>query len=206
MSLLVPMGSLRTEYVVKGSRFIGKALRVDSTKEGREEIALRREEYPDATHVVYAFAVGPEKSMAFGMSDDGEPKGTAGRPVLEVVKGSGVTNVLVTVVRYFGGTKLGTGGLVRAYTESAKRTLSELPVAPLVTEIEFAADLPYPLYEPAIRVLEEQRGKCLREEFGTLIRVTGSIPEPNFENFKLRITDLSRGEVEINRRRLSGIE
>jgi uncharacterized YigZ family protein len=197
MSLLVPKGTFETEYIVCRSRFIGRGVRVDTPEEARVEITRRREEYSDATHVVYAFAAGPESSRAMGMSDDGEPKGTAGRPVLEVVKGKGITNVLVTVVRYFGGTKLGTGGLVRAYTESARRTLAGLPLEPWVIEVEFTVGLPYPLYEPALKILEEHRGKRLDEEFDTLVRLTGSVPESDFTFFKEKITTLSRGEVDI---------
>ena len=197
MSLVVPKGTSEIEYIVKRSRFIGRAVRIDTPEEGRAEIARRREEYPGADHVVYAFAVGPETSLALGMSDDREPKGTAGRPVLEVVKGSGITNVLVTVVRYFGGTKLGTGGLARAYTESAKRVLADLPAVPLVNEIEFTVGLPYHLYYPAVRILEEHRGKRCSEEFDTLIRLTGSVPESKFDRFKEKITALSLGEVVI---------
>lgn len=93
---------------------------VETQAQAREKLHEVKQKYFDATHVVHAFSVGL-KSETFGMSDDGEPSGTAGRPVLDVLKGSGITNILLTVTRYFGGTLLGTGGLVHAYSESAKK-------------------------------------------------------------------------------------
>ena len=109
----------KAEIVIKNSRFISEVFPVETQAQAREKLHEVKQKYFDATHVVHAFSVGL-KSETFGMSDDGEPSGTAGRPVLDVLKGSGITNILLTVTRYFGGTLLGTGGLVHAYSESAK--------------------------------------------------------------------------------------
>ena len=95
-----------------------------------------RDEHPNATHVVHAAVIGPKGDL-YSMSDDREPKNTAGRPALEVLKGSGVTNILVCIVRYFGGTLLGTGGLVKAYGDSTKEVLGVIKTEPLIAKVSF---------------------------------------------------------------------
>ena len=114
----VPLEEATAELNVKNSRFISEVFPVSSQADAREKLHELKKKYSDATHVVHAFVVGASGEVN-GMSDDGEPSGTAGRPVLDVLKGSGLTNILLTVTRYFGGTLLGTGGLVHAYSDSA---------------------------------------------------------------------------------------
>ena len=110
------------ELEIKKSRFLAEAFPVSSQSEARNLLKAQKERYDDATHVVHGLVLGNAAEI-LGMSDDGEPAGTAGRPVLDVVKGRGCTNILVTVTRWFGGTLLGTGGLVKAYGDSAKAVL-----------------------------------------------------------------------------------
>ena len=110
------------EIVEKKSRFIANVLPVTSVQEAEEQIAAFQKKFWDARHNCYAFMIGSD----FGTtrcSDHGEPSGTAGKPILEVIKGAGVTNVLIIVTRYFGGVLLGTGGLVRAYTQAAQANM-----------------------------------------------------------------------------------
>src|SRR6056297_2586324 len=122
-----PAGAARFELEVKRSRFIAEIQSCTDRRTAERHIDQQRANHPHAAHVVYAFSLGERNSQQFGMSDDGEPKGTAGRPALEVLKGSGVTDCVLTIVRYFGGTKLGTGGLVHAYGDAAKGVFSVLP-------------------------------------------------------------------------------
>src|SRR5512143_3089418 len=124
----IPAGEARIELHVKNSRFIGRAGYTPSVEEAKAFIEKVKAEEPGCTHAVYAFAVGHGASVTHGMSDAGEPSGTAGRPALAVVKGSGVGDVTIGIVRYFGGPKLGTGGLVKAYTETAQAVLAQLPL------------------------------------------------------------------------------
>ena len=112
----------QTEIVIKHSRFIAEVFPVQTQSQARELLKEQKQKYFDSTHVVHAFVIG-KNCEVLGMSDDGEPSGTAGRPVLDVLKGSGCTNIMLTVTRYFGGTLLGTGGLVKAYSDSAKAVL-----------------------------------------------------------------------------------
>ena len=109
----------RGEIVEKKSRFIAHVQAVDSVEEAQEFIEAVKKKYWDARHNCSAFSVG-EMNPLTRCSDDGEPGGTAGKPILEVIQGSGIRNIVIVVTRYFGGTLLGTGGLVRAYTEAAK--------------------------------------------------------------------------------------
>lgn len=196
-AIFLPTKGAETEFIEKRSRFIGKAEIITSRAEAESAIAVRREEFPDAGHVVYAYIFGPPKSETMGMSDDGEPKGTAGKPVLEVVKGSGMTNILVTVVRYFGGTKLGTGGLVRAYSRAAKETLEKVSRERYEVRVPFSITLPYELFDAAKRCIEEYGGRIGKEDFGTAVRVSGEIAENMVQQLDTRIRDLSKGAVEL---------
>ena len=125
----IPANRTRVEEVILRSRFITTAAPAGTSEAARAFIASIRAEFPDATHHCYAFVAGPPGSTAqIGMSDDGEPGGTAGRPMLAVLLGSGIGDIAVVVTRYYGGTKLGTGGLVRAYSGGVKAVLDALPV------------------------------------------------------------------------------
>jgi uncharacterized YigZ family protein len=193
----VPKGTAAAEFSEKRSRFIGKAVGVETREEAEAEIVKRREEHPGCSHVVYAFKIGPPAGETMGMSDDGEPKGTAGKPLLEVLKGSGLTNILLTVVRFFGGTKLGTGGLVRAYSRSAKETLEKVRRERYEVRVPFSLTLPYDLYGPAKRCIESAGGRIHGEDFGTAVDMSGEIAENMVQLVEAKILDLSKGEVEL---------
>lgn len=120
MSFLTILRESGAEYEEKRSRFIGEGFRVLQEQQARQALEKVRHSYPDASHHVYAYVLSSGQTR---FSDDGEPSGTAGRPVLSVIQGAGLINVLVVVTRYFGGTLLGTGGLVRAYTRAAQEAL-----------------------------------------------------------------------------------
>lgn len=180
------------ELVIRNSRFFAEAVIVKSRESARSELRKRKEQHADSSHVVHAFVVG-DTGEILGCSDDGEPSGTAGRPVLEVLKGSGITNILLTVTRWFGGTKLGTGGLVKAYTESAKTVLMQVSVVPLVRTCEFLCTVPYDAYEPLRRKMTELRVELDREDFGTGVSLAGHIPAESVEILCAAVSDLTRG-------------
>ena len=123
----IPAGPARTEIRASNSRFIASAAPAATVEAARAFIAGVRAEMPDASHHVYAYIVGHGATTTLSMTDDGEPPGTAGRPVMAVLKGSGLGDVALVITRYFGGTLLGTGGLVRAYGDAAKAVLAILP-------------------------------------------------------------------------------
>jgi uncharacterized YigZ family protein len=195
--LQVPTGTSTSELVERRSRFIGKAQPVAAPAQARELVRAEREVHDGCTHVVHAFITGDAKSQGQGSSDDGEPKGTAGRPVLEVLKGSGFTNVLLTVVRYYGGTNLGTGGLVRAYSDCARETLRGLAGRPLRREAQFRVEIPYHLYERLKSWIATHDGEIRAEEFGTAVTVEGVVPQEGREALAEHLADLSGGTVRL---------
>ncbi|HUX19928.1 MAG TPA: YigZ family protein [Spirochaetia bacterium] len=191
----VPVEGCSAEIVVRRSRFIAEGSRLDDPATVKARVAKIRESHPGCTHVVWAFLCGSSGETA-GMSDDHEPKGTAGRPVLEVIRGSGITNLLVTVTRYFGGTKLGTGGLVRSYTAAAQTVITAIPVQELVERRSFRLTMPYELYDPLKRLAEEFGVATTAESFTSVVVVEGSLPAALAEEFSRRVKSATSGRVE----------
>jgi uncharacterized YigZ family protein len=190
-----PAEKTRTEIMVVNSRFIATVAPVFSVEEAREFVHAIRQEFSDATHNVPAFLVGYGQSVTAHCSDDGEPSGTAGRPALVVLQGSGLGDIAVVVTRYFGGTKLGTGGLVRAYTEAVKTVLEILPLAEKVPTHTVMLAIPYSLYEQVKLLIHEFKGKVLDEDFGGDITISIQFQVDQFESFNTRMIELSRGKI-----------
>ncbi len=190
--MLILRHGTRAELTVRKSRFLAEATPVDSAEAARALWRERKRAYAGCNHVVFAFVCGPQGGV-MGCSDDGEPSGTAGRPALEVLKGSGITNVLLTVTRWFGGIKLGTGGLVRAYSESARLALADPPVAELVPLTRFSLALSYLHYESIRRRFPEFAAEITGEEFAAAVTLSGVIPSANFAAFSEAVRDLTNG-------------
>ena len=184
------------EVVVKKSRFISVALPCTSLEEIKSLVKMIREEHPDATHVVHAAVIGPAGDL-YSMSDDREPKNTAGRPALEVLKGSGVTNILVCIIRYFGGTLLGTGGLVKAYGDSTKEVLGIIKTEPLIAKSSFSMLISYDFYELIKRLLNQVKASNIEEEFTSGITIKGLIPQSEKETLEARFTSITMGRCTI---------
>ena len=190
--MLILRQGTRAELTVRKSRFLAEATPVDSVESARALWRERKRIYADSNHVVFAFVCGPQGGV-MGCSDDGEPSGTSGRPTLEVLKGSGITNVLLTVTRWFGGIKLGTGGLVRAYTESAQLALADAQTAELVPMTRFTLALSYLHYESVRRRLPEFAAEITGEEFAAGVTLEGTIPSANYAAFAEAVRDLTSG-------------
>ena len=181
------------ELVVKKSRFISIARMCSSPADVKRIVDETRAQYPDATHVVHAAVMGNQ----FSFSDDHEPKNTAGRPALEVLKGSGITNIIVLIIRYFGGTLLGTGGLVKAYGDSTKLVLDGIKTEELVEKSSFSLTIGYEMYENTKRLLTSVAADSIKEDFGTEIVITGTIPVSNKDALASQISDLSNGKRSV---------
>lgn len=184
----------KTELIVKKSRFISIARTCNDPSEVKRIVDETRAQYPDATHVVHAAVMGNQ----FSFSDDHEPKNTAGRPALEVLKGSGITNIIVLIIRYFGGTLLGTGGLVKAYGDSTKLVLDGIETEELVEKTPFSLTIGYEMYENTKRILAAVNADSVREDFGTEITISGQIPVSEKEGLSSRISDLSNGKRQVS--------
>ena len=195
------MRRLRTEaeaeITVKRSRFISIAYPVTSLEEARAKVTKTRKKYPDSTHVVHAAVVGKAGTL-YSSSDDREPKNTAGRPALEVLKGSGITNICVCIVRYFGGTLLGTGGLVKAYGDSVKEVLRTAQTEELVDYESFRIALQYDLYTPVKAIMEKYSCTDITEDFGVGITIKGSIPKDSTASFRAEIEDRGQGRIQLD--------
>ena len=197
-NLYIPTGKSISEFTVKKSKFIGQCFYIESDKEAKAIVSELWKEHKDARHIVYGFIYGAKNSQTMGMTDDGEPKGTAGRPVLQVLKGSGITNILCTVIRYFGGIKLGTGGLVKAYTEAAQQAVKELKVKELIDEITFEITIGYEIYDSVKRTAESFSAEIIDENFTDHIYIKLRVPEKSFKNIESAISDISNGKTFIS--------
>jgi len=193
--MLIPLETKTTELEVKKSRFITTAFPVTSFIELKEIITKTRQDNPGARHVVHSAVIGEENSLQYSMSDDREPKNTAGRPSLEVLKGSGITNVGIVIVRYFGGTLIGTNGLMHAYSDSTKLVLQTLKTKELIEMTSLSFKLPYELYDQAKRLLTKYAAFTTKEEFGTNISITLDLPKKYENNLKDDLTQLSSGKL-----------
>jgi len=191
---------VKAEIVVKGSRFLAEAIPCQKQDEARAILKAQKEKYADATHVVHAFMLG-KAGEVMGMSDDGEPSGTAGRPVLDVLKGSGATDIMLTVTRWFGGTLLGTGGLVKAYGGAAKELLSQCQESGALEEYvpkkEFSFECDYALYKSVKRAFDEFSIDGLSEDYSDKVCVKGRIPKSEAAAFFEKLKNLSAGKILI---------
>lgn len=189
-----------TETSIKNSRFIAELLPCTTQTQARELLKSQKNKYSDATHVCHAFVLGGNAEV-LGMSDAGEPPGTAGRPMLDVLKGHGCTNVLLTVTRYFGGTLLGTGGLVKAYGGCAKLVLekadSDGVFELLVAKKLFSFSVAYQFYEGIKRYLSTLHIYDLEEKFETGVSLSGKIREDEATAFAERIFDMTNGSSAV---------
>jgi uncharacterized YigZ family protein len=194
-SYFIPLKEIRREHVVVNSRFIATLAPVFSIDEARAFIARIKKEFADASHNVPAYIVGGGNTVTEYFSDDGEPSGTAGKPALAVLRGSGLGDVAVAVTRYFGGTLLGTGGLVRAYTESTQMVVNAVGRGRRVPVHVAMAAIPYHLLERVRLLVSRQGGEILGEDFAVDITMTLQFPVDSFELFQNELRELSAGKL-----------
>jgi uncharacterized YigZ family protein len=192
---LIPKSRTRVELRVSNSRFIATVAPAHSAKDAHAFVHELRDEMPDATHHVYAFRIGHGASITEGMSDDGEPSGTAGPPAMAVVRGSGVGDVVLVITRYFGGTKLGTGGLVTAYTQSAQAAFEALETEEKVVRVACELHVPYALHERVKLLLAEHEARIDNETFDAEVTLRFQIPQPRLERLTPIIRDLTAGKA-----------
>jgi uncharacterized YigZ family protein len=187
---------VRTEFQVLNSRFIATAGPVFSVDEAKAFVDDVRREFADASHNVPAYLVGHGATVTAHCSDDGEPSGTAGRPALAVLRGSGLGDVAVVVTRYFGGTKLGTGGLVRAYSDAVRAVLEILPLAEKVPTHTVRLKVPYPAFERVRLAVEAHQGQILDEAFAGEVTITARFAVEHVPGFQNALRELSSGSLE----------
>ncbi|MBR7131277.1 MAG: YigZ family protein [Lentisphaeria bacterium] len=192
--MLILKAESQAETRVKNSRFLAEAIPVNSPEEAKELWRYRKEHYDNGGHIVYAFTVGNNQNIS-GYSDDGEPSGTAGRPVLSVLLGSGLTNTLITVARWFGGTKLGTGGLVHAYSDAAKAALENAEFIELVPMEKVSFEISYPLYSQCRAYLDSVGFNMVSEEFSGNINIRGTVKAGIAADIQNFLNELGNGRI-----------
>lgn len=193
MSYIVPYSYGEIEYVEKHSRFIARVWHVESEEEALMHLKEMREKHWDATHNVYAYSIKEGNITRF--SDDGEPSGTSGMPVLNVFTQSGVSDFICVVTRYFGGILLGAGGLVRAYSKAASMALDEAGKAEMKTLFSTELKCGYQQFERIKSEIERFNIIIDGIDYGADITMHISVPEEEYDSFTERITDLSAGTV-----------
>ncbi len=191
-------GSVLCRTTVKNSIFISELTPCSSQKEARTIVKSKKTEYPNASHTVHAFITGLNAEV-MGMSDDGEPSGTAGRPILDVLKGRKCTNLVLTVTRFFGGTLLGTGGLVKAYASCAKSVIEKADAeglfTPHIEERPFGFECGYDECEIVRRALDTFSISGLQETFGERVEFSGNIHADEYSVFADKLCDISSGKI-----------
>ncbi|MBR2440373.1 MAG: YigZ family protein [Lentisphaeria bacterium] len=192
--MLILKNEPKAETKVKNSRFVAELHTVHTPEEAKALWKHKKETYDNGGHIVYAFTLGPQQNIC-GCSDDGEPSGTAGRPVLAVLKGSGLTNTLITIARYFGGTKLGTGGLVHAYSDAAKAVIELAETKELIPMRNVSITIPYPLYNTVLNRMAPLGFERTGEDFSDDITITGTLPEEQFPLLEKILQEAGNGKI-----------
>jgi uncharacterized YigZ family protein len=191
----IPAARFRCEIEVERSRFITTVQEVTTPAEAQTFVATLKREFPDANHNCWAYLVGPPGSSdQIGLSDDGEPHGVAGRPMLTALQHSGLGDTAVVVTRYFGGIKLGKGGMVKAYTAAVQTALKQLPRGARIAWVPLRATFDYALLNPLERRLEEYECELLDTDYAEKIRVQLRLPEEQVETFVKMFADLTAGK------------
>ena len=187
----------QSEIKIKGSRFIGTAHPVSNETQAKDFINQISKRYFDANHNCYAYIIGFGATKIFRFNDDGEPSGTAGQPILNVIQGKNLTNIVVVITRYFGGTKLGKGGLIRAYSDCTHETLKYCTIIKeyLYQQIELKFD--YNFTGVVMRIISQYCVKILNSIYDQRTRLKLSIRVSKVEDFKQDLIELSAGNILI---------
>lgn len=179
------------ELIIKKSRFIACVEPVSGREQAQARVAQLKIEHPDARHVCWALLAGGQSAA----NDDGEPGGTAGRPMLDVLRHQDMQGVLATVVRYFGGVKLGAGGLLRAYTDAVAQALLNAEKIPLVKRTQLVCSVPYALEGLVRRELELAHAELLSVEHTSVVTLHFALPEPDAPALVQRLGERGQGQL-----------
>ena len=182
-------------YKEKSSKFLAYAYPVRTEDEIRELLDALRKRYYDATHHCYAWRLGPQGEQ-FRSNDDGEPSGTAGKPILGQLLSNSLTNCLIVVVRYFGGTKLGVSGLISAYKESAAEVIGEAEIIEQTVDTYFKVEFPYLVMNDVMRIIKEEQPNILSQEFDNLCTMQLSIRESRAEGLLGKLRKVEGASIE----------
>ena len=194
----IPAKTFRCEVEVQRSRFITTVENVETQEEALSFVARLKQEFPTANHNCWAFICGaPGSTDRIGLSDDGEPHGVAGKPMLTTLQHSGIGDIAVVVTRFFGGIKLGKGGMVKAYTLAVQTAVDQLPVTEKIDWLYVCCELPYSLLTIVKRLLPDYEAELLEEIFGAEVTLNLRVPAEQYDQFNIRMTDVSSGQIQV---------
>ena len=186
------------EVIVNRSRFICYLAPCESATQFKEFLKQIQDAHPQASHHCYAFIAGhPDNGQLYGFSDDGEPSGTAGRPMLGVLQGSKIGQIAAIVVRYFGGTKLGTGGLQRAYAASVRQALTLLTTKTKIPMEYKTLACQYTQVDEILRLVESYGGEVVNQEFTAEVNLTLALPLVKLKSFSKQLETISSGQLAL---------
>ena len=192
---IIPAVLYKHELHISNSRFIATISPAFSVEEAKKFIQKVKNQYSDANHNVPVYLIGFGSSVIAHSNDDGEPPGTAGRPALSVLSGSGLGDTALVITRYFGGTKLGTGGLVKAYGDSARLVIESVPKA-VKLQVHFGElECPYPLYDRIKKLIQSHQGEIHEQSFLDTIKLQFSAPNELYDLLSAKIIEISSGHV-----------
>ncbi len=183
----------QSEYIIEKSKFIGTVVPCRTVEEAQAIIATIQKQNWNATHNCTAFCLGPNQEQQRS-SDDGEPSGTAGKPILEALKKKNITDAVIIITRYFGGVKLGAGGLIRAYSHIANQTLEEAPKELVAPRQLVTIDISYALFTP-IELFLQEKGLHFEKEFGASVQLTVFVPPDDLESLHDEIINRTNGSA-----------
>ena len=192
---LVPWQEAQSEFTEKRSRFIGHVWRVEDEDAARQCIENTRRRFHDARHHCWGYLLHTGGTVRY--SDDGEPQGTAGLPILNIFQRRGVTNACCVVTRYFGGVLLGAGGLTRAYARAAKDALCAAGLARVSRYKRVEIPCPYPLLEQVQREIQLCGGQITHADYGASVTLHAAFPAPQLDAFAVRLQQLSAASVSL---------
>lgn len=192
---IIPLEEVRAELMVVNSLFIASLAPVFSVEEAKEFIQRVRQEFKDASHNVPVYLVGCGNNVTAHCSDDGEPAGTAGRPALAVLQGSGLGCAALVVTRYFGGTKLGTGGLVRAYGDAVREVLGHVQRGQKIPVVTVMLGLPYSYFDQVRILVTAHKGEIIDQDFGVEVTLTMRFPDFVLDGFQAALRNLTNGQL-----------
>lgn len=192
---LIPLQEVRRELTVVNSRFLATLAPAITIDNARAFMARIRHEFSDATHNVPVYIIGGGNTVTEYFSDDGEPSGTAGKPALAVLRGSGLGDVALVITRFFGGTLLGTGGLVKAYTEAAQLAVQAVERGQRIPVHIALLAIPYNFLERLRLLVLRHKGQITAEDFAADITLTIQIPVDAFNGFQTELKELSAGRL-----------
>ena len=197
MANFIPAAAASCEIRASNSRFIAHLAPVDSVAQAKAFIASIRQAMPDASHHVYAYVIGHGATTTLGMSDDGEPSGTAGRPALAVLNGSGLGDVVVVVTRYFGGTLLGTGGLVHAYGDAVREVLLVTSRVEKIARQQCVLVMSYAQYDGVKRTLTQYDHRSDDEQFAADVTMTVTLRVADVDAIRAILIEQTAGQIEM---------